>query len=182
MVTTAAPHHAHHAAERDAHQRHLDACARALEAPRWRQRLSPFAETLVSLRLVRGRNEHGAPVRRLDAEMLRETMCRLLRAGDENAYLVFELVVEAMDPQWLAAERGTSVHVLTEQLREAVQWVASAYEARAYAGAVAEPGLAGFIRSRQRRARLASPSGVPKDSSGMRWYTDVGKSLSIAGA
>ena len=151
MVTTAAARSTPHAAESDPHQRHLDACARALEAPRWRQRLSPLAEALVHLRLVRGRNERGAPVRRLDAEMLRETMWRLLRAGDENAYLTYELVVESMDPQWLAAERGTSVHVLTEQLREAVQWIASAYEARAYSGAVAEPGLAGFIRSRRRQ-------------------------------
>jgi hypothetical protein len=85
----------------------------------------------VDLRLVRGRNEHGAPLRRLDAEVLRETLCRLLSEGDEGALLVFELVVEGMDPEWVAQDRGGTVPVLTEQLREAVQWVASAYEARA---------------------------------------------------
>jgi hypothetical protein len=80
---------------------------------------------------VRGRNEHGAPLRRLDAEVLRETLCRLLSEGDEGALLVFDLVVEAMDPQWVAQDRGVTVPVLTEQLRAAVQWVAGCYEARA---------------------------------------------------
>ena len=84
------------------------------------------------LHLVRGRNEHGAPVRRLDAEVLRETMCRLLRAGDDSAYLVFEFVVEGMDAEWVAAERGVSQPVLTEQTRGALRRIASAYEDVAY--------------------------------------------------
>jgi hypothetical protein len=35
-------------------------------------------------------------------------MCGLLREGDESAHLVYELIVEAMDPQWVAAERGVT--------------------------------------------------------------------------
>jgi hypothetical protein len=92
--------------EREARQRHLRACVRALEARGWQQRLAPLAQALVDLRLVRGRNEHGAPLRRLDAEVLRETLCRLLSEGDEGALLVFELVVEGMDPEWVAQDRG----------------------------------------------------------------------------
>lgn len=153
MVRTAAPRPAAHTPERDAHQCHREACARALEGPRWQQRLAPLAEHMVRMRLVRGQNEHGAPARKINGEILRETMCRLLRAGDENAYLAYDLVVEAVDPQWLAAERGVSLHTLTEQTREALQWLASAYEARLYAGAVAEPGLftAGAMRKALRQ-------------------------------
>ena len=91
-----------------ARERHLRACVRALSAHGWQQRLAPLAQVLADLRLVRGRNEHGAPARRLDGQVLRDTMCRLLREGDESAYLVYQLVVEAMDPAWVAAERSVS--------------------------------------------------------------------------
>jgi hypothetical protein len=67
-------------------------------------------------------------VRRLDGEVLRETMCRLLREGDESAYLVFELLVEGMDPAWVAAERGVSALMLTELLCDAVDALAVEYE------------------------------------------------------
>lgn len=79
-----------------------------LSAHGWQQRLAPLAQALVDLRLVRACNAHGAPARRLDGEVLRQTMCRLLREGDESAHLVYELIVEAMDPQWVAAERGVT--------------------------------------------------------------------------
>jgi hypothetical protein len=92
--------------------------------------------------------EHGAPARRLDGEVLRATMCRLLRASDDGAYLVYQLLIEAMDAARVAADRGVSQAVLTEQLRHAVQWIASVYEARAYAGEVSDPGLAGAVRAR----------------------------------
>jgi hypothetical protein len=59
-------------AERDARQRHAQACARTLEAFGWQQHLALLAETFVHLRLVRGANEHGAPVGRLDAHVLRD--------------------------------------------------------------------------------------------------------------
>jgi hypothetical protein len=85
MATTATgPDVGAFSTEREAHPRHLRACTRALEARGWQQRLAPLAQALAGLRLVRGRNEHGAPLRRLDAEVLRETLCRLLSAGDEG--------------------------------------------------------------------------------------------------
>jgi hypothetical protein len=114
-----------------AQQRYLRACVRALETRGWQQRLAPLAQVLVDLRLVRGRNEHGAPLRRLDGELLQQTLCRLLGEGDENALLVYDVLVEGMDPQWVAEDRGVTVSVLPEQLREALRWVAGCYEARA---------------------------------------------------
>jgi hypothetical protein len=54
-----------------------------------------------------------------------------LSEGDEGAAIVFDLVVEGMDPEWVAEDWGITVPVLTEQLRAAVQWVAGCYEARA---------------------------------------------------
>jgi hypothetical protein len=92
VVTTSAPVSAAETTDRQARERHLAACVRTLEARGWRQRLAPLAETLVRLRLVRGRNEHGTPVRHLDAEVLRATMHRLLSEGDDSAYLVYQLV------------------------------------------------------------------------------------------
>jgi hypothetical protein len=85
MVTTSAPALAADATDHQARERHLAACARTLEVRGWQQRLAPLAETLVRLHLVHARNEHGTPVRRLDAQMLRETLCRLLREGDHSA-------------------------------------------------------------------------------------------------
>jgi hypothetical protein len=85
------------------------------------------------LRLVRGRNEQGAPLRRLDAQVLQQTLCRLLKEGDENVFLVYELLVEGMDPDWVARDRGLSLHALTQQLRDALRWLAGCYEARANA-------------------------------------------------
>jgi hypothetical protein len=108
----------------------------------------------VDLRLVRGRNEAGAPVRHLDGEVLRAVMCRLLGEGDERAYLTHQLLIEGTDPAWLAAEYGTSVHALTEQLRAALQWIAATYEALAYGEPGAAPGLASSSSSAARpRAR-----------------------------
>jgi hypothetical protein len=109
---------------------------RSLEAPRWQQRLAPLAQALVDLRLVRGRNEQGAPVRHLDAEVLRATLCQLLQEGDESAYLAYQALVEGMDADWLAAERGVSRPALMELLREAVDQLAIEYEDVAYAGVV----------------------------------------------
>jgi hypothetical protein len=112
---------------------------RSLEARGWQQRLAPLAETIVRLRLVRGCNEHGTPVRHLDAEVLRATMHRLLSEGDDSAYLVYQLVVEGMDAEWVAAEQGVSPAVLTEQLRNAVRRIAGAYEDLAYGHLNASP-------------------------------------------
>jgi hypothetical protein len=119
--------------ERDARQSHLRAYVRSLEAPRWQQRLAPLAQVLVDLRLVRGRNEHGAPTRHIEAEVLRETMCQLLREGDESAYLAYQALVEGMDADWLAAERGVSRPALVDLLRDATRDLAVAYEDTAYA-------------------------------------------------
>jgi hypothetical protein len=141
MATTSAPFPAAEddAAEQGARQRHLRACLRTLEARGWQQRLAPLAETLVRLRLVRGRNEHGAPVRRLDAEVLRAAMCRLLQEGDDSAYLAYQLVVEGMDAEWVAAERGVSRAALTEQLRDALSHLALQYEDVAFASLAQSP-------------------------------------------
>jgi hypothetical protein len=59
------------------------------------------------------------------------------------------VTVETMDPAWVAQERGTTVPALTEQLRHALAALARLYEQIAFAGAVAESGLTGFIHSRR---------------------------------
>jgi hypothetical protein len=138
MMTTAVTTHVW-AADQRAREHHLRACVRSLETRGWQQRLAPLAEAMVRLRLVRGRNEQGAPVRHLDAELLRATMCRLVAEGDDSAYLVYQLVVEGMDAAWVAAERGVSQVVLTEQLRNAVRRIAGAYEDLAYGRLNASP-------------------------------------------
>ena len=58
------------------------------------------------------------------------------------------MVVEGMEPAQVAAERGVSRPVLTEQLRAAVGALASRYELLAYGGAVE-------THEQRLRARLA---------------------------
>jgi hypothetical protein len=61
------------APELAARERHLRACMRVLEGRGWQQRLTPLAQLLVQMRLVRGQNEHGTPARKVDGELLRQT-------------------------------------------------------------------------------------------------------------
>jgi hypothetical protein len=66
--------------------------------------------------------------RHLDLEVLCEALGRLLRHEWEDGYLIYQLVVENMDPAAVAAERGTSPRMLTELLRDAVGALAVEYE------------------------------------------------------
>ena len=110
-----------------AHSRSLDECLRALEAC-GRQRLAPLAQHMAEKRLVRARGDSGASLRRLDVHTLREALSRMLRHGWEDGYLIYQLVVEGMEPVQVAAERGVSRATLVEQLRAAVDELAMEYE------------------------------------------------------
>ena len=110
-----------------AHSRSLDECLRALEAC-GRQRLAPLAQHMAEKRLVRARGDSGASLRRLDVHTLREALSRMLRHGWEDGYLIYQLVVEGMEPVQVAAERGVSRATLVEQLRDAVGSLACRYE------------------------------------------------------
>jgi hypothetical protein len=57
-----------------------------------------------------------------------------------------------MDPEWVAEDRGVTVPVLTEQLREAVQWLAGCYEVRAnaYLGESGQQRVRGYHPSARR--------------------------------
>jgi hypothetical protein len=110
-----------------AHQRRLEQCLRALQAPGWEQRLQPLATHMAAQHLVRGRGDAGAPLRHLDLEVLRTALSRLLSL-DDDGYLIYQLVVEGMEPAQVAAERGISRPVLVEQLRDAVGALATRYE------------------------------------------------------
>ena len=59
--------------------------------------------------------------------MLRQALCALLRQ-DDDGFPVYQLVVEGTEPSQVAAERGISRAVLVEQLRDAVDALAVAYE------------------------------------------------------
>jgi hypothetical protein len=99
-----------------------------LQTPGWEQRLQPLATHLATQKLVRARGYTGAPVRHLDLGLLREALCRLLRAESEGASLIVALVVEGADPPAVAAERAVSRPALVEQLRDAVRALAIRYE------------------------------------------------------
>jgi hypothetical protein len=83
-------------------------------------------------RLVRAPSDAGAALRRLDAEVLREALSQMLREQWDDGSLIYDLVVEGMEPAHVAAERGTSRPALTEQLRDAVARLALEYEHVAY--------------------------------------------------
>jgi hypothetical protein len=105
----------------------LDECLRALEAC-GRERLAPLAQHMANARLVRGRGAAGAPLRRLDVQVLHKALSRMLCYEWEDGYLIYQLVVAGMEPAQVAAERGVSWPVLVEQLRGAVGTLASRYE------------------------------------------------------
>jgi hypothetical protein len=60
--------------------------------------------------------------------VLCEALGRLLCHEWEDGYLIYQLVVENMDPAAVAAERGMSRLMLTELLRDAVDALAVEYE------------------------------------------------------
>jgi hypothetical protein len=111
---------------RAARQR-LDECLRALEAC-GRERLAPLAQHMANARLVRGRGAAGAPLRRLDVQVLHKALSRMLCYEWEDGYLIYQLAVEGAEPGQVAAERGVSRAVLVEQLRDAVDELAMEYE------------------------------------------------------
>jgi hypothetical protein len=147
MVTVHAdPHVA--SSEYLAQERRLQECVRSLQAHGWEQRLQSLATHMVERRLVRGRGDAGAPLRHLDLDVLREALSR----ADDDGYLIFQLVVEGLDPALVARERGVSRPALVEMLRDAVDQLAIAYEDTAYAS-VAES------KQEQVRATLARKRG-----------------------
>ena len=107
--------------------RSLDAYLRVLEAC-GRERLAPLAQHMAQKRLVRARGDVGASLRRLDVHTLREALSRMLSHEWEDRYLIYQLVVEGMEPTQVAAERGVSRATLVEQLRDAVDELALEYE------------------------------------------------------
>jgi hypothetical protein len=58
--------------------------------------------------LVRARRENGAPLRRLNLDVLRKALSRLLIEDDDEGLLVYQLVVEGTEPALVAAERSTA--------------------------------------------------------------------------
>ena len=126
---------------------------RALSAPGWEQRLQPLATHMAAQRLVCARGYIGTPVRHLDLGLLREALCRLLRAEWEDASLIVELIVNGTDPAQVAARRGVSRPALVEQLREAVGALAIRYERLANGDLndwpVAPGGLRAALRSKR---------------------------------
>jgi hypothetical protein len=131
MTTAATPHVS--PSDHLAHERHLAQCLRALRARGWEQRLQPLATHMAAQHLVRGRGHAGAPLRHLDVQVLREALSSLLREEWEEGYLIFQLVVEGVDPAHAATERGVSRPALIEMLRDAVDELAMEYEDVAYA-------------------------------------------------
>ena len=113
--------------------RRLQECLGALSKPGWEDRLQPLATHMAGKGLVRGRGEHGAPLRRLDMALLREALSRLLRSDWESGYTVYLLAVIGADVHMVATERRASRAALVEQLRDAVDQLAMAYEDVAYA-------------------------------------------------
>jgi hypothetical protein len=118
------------------HERLLQLYLRALHARGWQRRLAPLVQHMAQRHLVRGRGEDGAPLRRLDFEVLREALSRMLHQEWAGASLIVQLVVVGAEPALVAAERGVNRAVLVEQLRDAVDELAMEYENVAYAGVV----------------------------------------------
>jgi hypothetical protein len=87
---------------------------------------------MVEPRLLRASSDAGAALRRLEPEVLREALSRLLRDQWVEGSLIYDLVVEGMEPAALAAERGVSRPALAEQLRDAIDQLAMEYERVAY--------------------------------------------------
>jgi hypothetical protein len=110
------------------YQRRLQDCLGALSRPGWQKRLAPLAQHMARQRLVRACGYAGAFQRHLDLEVLCQALGRLLRHQWEDGYLIYQLVVENMDPAAVAAECGTSPLMLTELLRDAVDALAVEYE------------------------------------------------------
>jgi hypothetical protein len=119
-------------AERRAHERHLRQCLRALQVCGW-ERLAPLAQHIAEKRLVRGCEDSGAPLRRLDVHTLRAALSRMLSQNDDDGYLIYQLVVEGAEPAQVAAEWGVSCAALVELLRDTVEELAITYEDVAYA-------------------------------------------------
>lgn len=107
-------------AQEQRRQRARRACLRVLHAPGGEQRLAPLAQHMGRRHLVRARNEDGAPLRRLDLEVLRAALSTLLRDDDDDGYVVYQLVVADADPAQVARERDVSQGELLDLLREAV--------------------------------------------------------------
>src|SRR5919199_2973119 len=97
-----------------AHEQRLHQYLHALQRQGWEQRLQPLATHMAAQRLVRARGDASAPLRHLDLEVLRQALCALLRQ-DDDAFPVYQLVVEGTEPSQVAAERGISRAVLVEQ-------------------------------------------------------------------
>jgi hypothetical protein len=115
------------------HYHHLQECVGALSKSGWEDRLYPLATHMATKALVRGRGEHGAPLRRLDVALLREALSRLLHDEWASGYVVYLLAVIGADVHMVAIERRVSRAVLVEQLRDAVDDLALAYEDVPYA-------------------------------------------------
>ena len=116
-------------------RRRLEGRRRALRARGWEQRLAPLAQHMAQKCLVRARGHAGAPLRHLDLQVLRTALSHMLSQDDDAGYgvLVYQLVVEGAEPAVVAAERGVSRLMLTEQLRDAIDQLALEYEEVAYA-------------------------------------------------
>jgi hypothetical protein len=67
---------------------------------------------MIERRLVRARGDACAPLRHLDLQVLRGALGRLLREECEDEFMIYQLVVEGMDPALVAAERAVSRPVL----------------------------------------------------------------------
>src|SRR4051794_34713856 len=98
--------------------RRLEECLRTLEAC-GRARLAPLAQHMAQKRLVRARGDVGAALRHLDVGVLREALGRMLCHAWADGYLIYQVVVEGVEPDQVAAERGISRAALVEHLREA---------------------------------------------------------------
>jgi hypothetical protein len=83
---------------------------------------------MAAQRLARARSGAGAPLRRLDLEVVRGALGGLLRAQWEQGHLIMQLVVEGRAPAHVAAERCVSRPALVEQLHTAVGLLACRYE------------------------------------------------------
>src|SRR5438067_9410495 len=95
----------------------------------WQQRLAPLAQHMAERRLVCARGYAGAPLHRLDLEVLRDALGNLLRDPEawEDGYLIYHIVVEGAEPATTAAGRGVSEAALVDELRDAVDRLATEY-------------------------------------------------------
>jgi hypothetical protein len=111
-----------------AHERRLQAYLRTLSKRGWQERLTPLAQHMAAHHLVRAHSYAGAFQRHLEVGVLREALSNLLRQGEEDGYLIVDVLIEAMEPATAAAERGVSEALLVDMLRDAVEVLATAYE------------------------------------------------------